>query len=316
MEKIIIIGSGIAGLTAAIYAGRAQMQPLVISGFQPGGQLTITTMVENFPGFPDGILGPELIANMRKQAEKFGARFKEGQVKGLNVKTKTVEVITDTETIETVTIIIATGATARWLNIPGEAKFRGRGVHTCATCDGFFYKGKELMVIGGGDSACEEALFLTKFAEKVHIVHRREEMRASKIMQERVKNNPKIDFIWNTVIEEFKGDKRVESVVLKDVKTGEKIEAKIDGVFLAIGYVPETSAFKDVIDMDKFGYIETDSHNRTNIPGVFASGDVRDFIYRQAVTAAGSGCKSALAAERFYQEWLCKNKDFCEPKEE
>ena len=315
MEKVIIIGSGVAGLTAAIYAGRAQLEPLVISGYMPGGQLTITTAVENFPGFPDGVQGPVLMANMRLQAEKFGARFIEGQVLRINPRSKTIEVITDTVKYDAVTLIVATGATAKWLRIPSEKRFMARGVHTCATCDGFFYKGKEIIVVGGGDSACEEANFLTKFASKVHIVHRRDQMKASKIMQQRAMGNPKIDFIWNSVVEEFVGDKKLEAVKLKDVVTGIITEMPIDGVFLAIGYSPATSAFKDVVDMDQFGYIETDHRHRTNIPGIFVAGDVEDVMYKQAITAAGSGCRAAIEAERYYQTWLCENKNVCEPEE-
>ena len=308
MEKCVILGSGIAGLTAALYAARANLNPVVISGYEEGGQLMLTTVVENYPGFPDGVMGPELIQKMKDQAKKFGAKFKSVEAKGFNVFKDHVEIETNEEKIKTATLIIATGASAKWLDIPSEKKFKGRGIHTCATCDGYFYQDKELMVIGGGDSACEESTFLTKFAKKVTIVHRRDEMRASKIMQQRVKNNPKIKFIWNTVIEDLKGDSTLKSAILKDVNTGKTKEMKIDGIFLAIGHIPNTSIFKGKVDMDDHGFIKTDRKLQTNVPGVFAAGDVQDPRYKQAVTAAGTGCQAAMEAEKYCEEWKEKHK--------
>jgi len=295
------LGSGIAGLTAALYTSRGNLNPLVISGKDEGGQLMLTTEVENFPGFPDGIMGPELVDKTRKQAEKFGTKFHAGHVKAVRKVENHIEVETDNETFKTSTLIVATGASARWLGIESEKQFMGRGVHTCATCDGFFYKNKEIFIVGGGDSACEEASFLTKFASKVTIVHRRDELRASKIMQDRVKNNPKIEFMWDSAIEEFKGDKQISSVMVKNLKTNEISEHKIDGVFLAIGHIPNTSFLKDVVEMDDHGFIITDNRVRTNVEGIFAAGDVQDTIYKQAITAAGTGCQAALEAEKYVE---------------
>ncbi len=303
MEKLVILGSGIAGLTAALYAARANLDPIVISGYEEGGQLMLTTVVENYPGFPDGVMGPELIQKMKDQAKKFGAKFKSAEAKGFNVQKDHVEIVTSEETIKTTMLIITTGASARWLDIPSEKQFMGKGVHTCATCDGYFYQDKELIIVGGGDSACEESTFFFLFAKKVTIVHRRDEMRASKIMQERIKKNPKIKFIWNTVIEELKGDTTVKGVILKDVNTGKTKEMKIDGIFLAIGHIPNTTIFKGKIDMDDHGFIKTDRKLLTNVPGVFAAGDVQDPRYKQAVTAAGTGCQAAMEAERYYESW-------------
>ncbi len=301
MENVVILGSGIAGLTAAIYTGRAHLSPLVIGGPEEGGQLTLTTEVENFPGFPEGVQGPELTSITRKQAERFGARFKVGLAAKLETKGNSFTVeLGSGERIEAKAVIIATGASARWLGIPSEKKYKGKGVSTCSTCDGFFYKGKKVVVVGGGDSAMEEANFLTKFAEKVVVVHRRDELRASKIMQDRFFKNPKTDIVWNKEVVEILGDEQgVIGVKLKDTVTGEVSEAGCDGVFLAIGHVPNTKFCGDVIDLDEKGYIKTDRHTNTNISGVFAAGDVQDARYRQAVTAAGSGCQAAMEAEKF-----------------
>jgi thioredoxin reductase (NADPH) len=303
MKNVIILGSGMAGLSAAIYAGREGLDPVVVSGFEPGGQITLTTEVENYPGFPEGILGPELAANMRKQAERFGATFMDGAITALSKEGDHYSVMVGVEHIQTKAVIIATGASARMLGLPAEQKYIGRGVHTCATCDGFFYKGKEIAVIGGGDSACEEATFLSKFASKVTIIHRRDALRASKIMQEKVKANPKIGFLWNTGIEDIKGDgKKASHLVIKDLVSGKVSELKIDGMFLAIGHVPNTGFLKGIVDLDEKGYIKTDRHLHTNLPGVFAAGDVQDFRYRQAATAAGTGVMAALEVRRYLEE--------------
>lgn len=304
MEHLVILGTGISGLTAAIYAARANLSPLVISGQEDGGQLTLTTDVENFPGFPEGILGPQLIENCKKQAERFGARFKidiaTEFIPGKDYHTLKLE---SGEVIHTKTLVISTGASAKWLGIPSEEKYKGRGVTTCATCDGAFFKGKEVIVVGGGDSAMEESLFLTKFATKVTIVHRRDEFRASKIMQERVKKNEKISVIWNTVINEVLGDDRkVTAVKLKNLNTNHITDFRCDGVFMAIGHIPNTSIFQGKINLDEKGYIKTDRFTHTNIESVFAAGDVQDIRYRQAVTAAGSGCQAAMEAEKYLAE--------------
>lgn len=299
-DKVVIIGSGPAGLTAAIYAARAGLDPLMIEGFERGGQLMITTDVENYPGFPDGILGPDLMEQMRKQAERFGTRIISSNVTEVDFSQRpyTVKVGSDVYLAETV--IVSTGASARWLGVPGEEKLRGYGVSACATCDGFFFREKELVVVGGGDSAMEEALFLTKFATKVTVVHRRDEFRASTIMAERVLDHPQIDVIWDTVVEKILGDDSVTGVKLRNVKTNEEREFPTDGVFVAIGHDPSTSVFKGHLELDTEGYVVTAPGTTiTSVEGVFAAGDVTDKVYRQAVTAAGMGCQAALDAERF-----------------
>ena len=304
METITILGTGIAGLTAAIYAARANLFPLLLSGPEDGGQLTLTTDVENFPGFPEGIPGPELINTCKKQAERFGARFKVDIVTELNKIKKGFELtLMSGEKIQTKALIIATGASARWLGIPSEQKYKGRGVTTCATCDGAFFKCKEVIVIGGGDSAMEESLFLTKFATKVTVIHRQHEFRASKIMQERFFKNEKCSVIWNSVVEEILGDgKKVTAVKLKDVNTGKVTEFSCRGVFLAIGHIPNTSFLNGKLERDELGYLKTRNYVFTTIPGVFAAGDVADRRFRQAITAAGSGCMAAMEAEKYLAE--------------
>ncbi|MBT4539133.1 thioredoxin-disulfide reductase [Candidatus Woesearchaeota archaeon] len=303
MEEVIILGTGIGGCTAAIYTARADLKPLVISGHEDGGQLTLTTDVENFPGFPEGVQGPELVARAKKQAERFGARFDYDFASGIEKKEGHIEVTFESgKVLETRTLIIATGASARWLGIESEAKFKGRGVTTCATCDGAFFKDKEVIVVGGGDSAMEEALFLTKFCTKVTVVHRREELRASKIMQEKARKNDKISFIWNSSVDGIYGEKVVQGVKLKDVKTNEITDFPCDGVFLAIGHIPNTKFVVGKIDVDELGYIKADRFSHTNIPGVFAAGDVQDTRFRQAITAAGSGCMAAMEAEKYLVE--------------
>lgn len=304
-EKVVILGSGPAGLTAAIYAARANLSPLLISGRDAGGQLMITTDVENYPGFPKGILGPELIQLMRDQAQRFGARFLTGNVTEVNLSKRPFTLrIEDQETLQTETLIIATGASARLLGIESEKKLMGHGVSACATCDGPFFKGKEVVVVGGGDTAVEEATFLTRFCPKVTIVHRRDQLRASKIMQERAKKNPKIQFVWNSVVEEIQDprQKKVSGVLLKNAKNGKKQELKCGGVFIAIGHKPNTDLFEEKLQMDK-GYIMTKGQTtHTSVEGVFAAGDVQDHRYRQAVTAAGSGCMAAIDAEHYLEE--------------
>jgi thioredoxin reductase (NADPH) len=301
MYKMIIIGAGPAGLTAAVYAARADLSPLVIAGNQPGGQLVLTSEVENFPGFPDGILGPELMANMRKQAERFGAQFVDDEVTGVDFGLRPLQVCTESAKYEAECVIIATGASARWLGVPGERALTGRGVSSCATCDGFFYRNKEVVVVGGGDTALEEAIFLTKFARKVTIIHRRDELRASKILQARAHRNEKIHFVWSSVVEEVLGDHHVVGVRLRELKSGAKSELATDGVFVAIGYTPNTKVFEGQVDLDSQGYIKVFEETKTNVLGVFVAGDVEDQRYRQAVTAAGAGCKAAMDAEIYLE---------------
>jgi len=301
VSKVIIIGSGCAGLTAAIYAGRADLQPLVLDGYEPGGQLGLTTMVENFPGFPDGILGPELIENTRKQAQRFGAEFRSGAVTSVDLSRRPFKVTAGKETYEAEALIVASGASARMLGIESEKHLLGHGVSTCATCDGFFFRGKEIAVVGGGDTAMEEATFLTKFAKSVTIIHRRNEFRATKIMLDRAHANEKIRFLTPYVIDEVRDmdKKSVEHIKLRNVATNEISEMDVSGVFVAIGHDPNTKIFKGQLNMDDAGYLITHDGSRTNVEGVFAAGDVQDHHYRQAVTAAGSGCMAAMDAEKF-----------------
>lgn len=301
-EKLLIIGSGPAGLTAAIYAARAGLEPLMVEGLERGGQLMITTDVENFPGFPDGIMGPELMEQIRKQAERFGTRIITSNVTAVDFSERPFKVWVGSDLYEADGIIISTGASARWLGIEGEQRLTGFGVSACATCDGFFFRDKELVVVGGGDSAMEEALFLTKFATKVTVIHRRDSFRASTIMSERVLNHPKIDVIWNTVVEEVTGEKTVDGVKLRNRDTDETSHFPTDGVFVAIGHTPNTKVFVDQLDLDEAGYILTEpGRTETSVEGVHAAGDVTDKVYRQAITAAGLGCQAALDVERWLE---------------
>jgi thioredoxin reductase (NADPH) len=302
MRNLVIIGSGPAGLTAAIYAARANLSPLLIEGWQSGGQLATTTEVENYPGFAKGIMGPDLMKEMRAQAERFGTEFLTGDVTAVALTQRPFTLTIDGEqTVQTKTLLIATGASAIQIGLKNEARLTGHGVSTCATCDGFFFKGKELIVVGGGDSAMEEATFLTKFASKITVIHRRDKLRASKILQDRAMKNEKISFLWNSVVEDILGDDVVTGVRVKNLVTGKVTELPSAGVFVAIGHRPNTTLFSGHLNMDAKGYIRTAHGTATNVPGVFAAGDVQDSIYRQAVTAAGSGCMAAIDVERFLE---------------
>ncbi len=300
VHKVIILGSGPAGLTAALYAARANLNPLVLGGLEWGGQLMLTTEVENYPGFIDGINGPDLMENFKKQAERFGAKIINSNVTSVDFSNKPLKVFVGKEVYETQTVIIATGASAKWLGLENEQKFIGKGISSCATCDGFFFKDKEIALVGGGDSAMEEALFLTKFASKVTVVHRRDKLRASKIMQDRAFANDKIEFIWDSEIVDVLGNNNVEGVKIKNIKTNESSVCKVNGLFVAIGHIPNTNFLKEQIDLDEKGYVVCNG-TATNVEGVFVAGDVHDFRYRQAVTAAGHGCEAAIDVEKYIE---------------
>ena len=303
MRNVVIVGSGCAGNTAAVYAARANLKPLVVAGHEPGGQLSLTTLVENFPGFPEGIQGPDLVENIKKQAQNFGAEFVHASVIDADLSKRPFRLNVDGEWIETRTVIVASGASARWLGLESEHKLIGHGVSSCATCDGFFYKGRKIMVIGGGDSAMEEANFLTRFGEDVTLVHRRDDFRASKIMIDRARQNPKIKFLTNTVVEEIYdvSANLVTGVRLRNVKNNRTWDEPVDGFFVAIGHIPNTAVFRGQIETDPDGYIVSHGGARTNIAGVFHAGDVQDRVYRQAITAAGAGCMAAIEAERYLE---------------
>jgi thioredoxin reductase (NADPH) len=301
-RKVVIIGSGPAGLTAALYTARANLKPLLVEGLEAGGQLMLTTMVENWPGFRDGIMGPDLMTEMRVQAERFGTDVLQGNVNRVNLRDRPFSLaLADGRMITTDALIIATGASARWLDIGVDRKLSGHGVSTCATCDGYFFRGKPIAVVGGGDSAMEEAIYLTRFASKVTVIHRRDSLRASKIMQDKAFANPKIEFIWDSDIADIKDVERgeVTGIVVRNLKTGTLTEVPLDGVFIAIGHTPNTGLFRGQLELDEAGYIVTHHGSKTGCPGVFAAGDVQDHVYRQAVTAAGSGCMAAIDAERY-----------------
>ncbi len=304
MRNVVIVGSGCAGNTAAIYTARANLKPLVVAGHEPGGQLSLTTLVENFPGFPEGVQGPQLVENIKQQAESFGAEYLTGSLIEADLSRQPFRLNIEGEWIETRTLIIASGASARWLNLPNEQKLIGHGVSSCATCDGFFYRDKKIMVIGGGDTAMEEAGFLTRFGSEVAVVHRRDQFRASKIMVDRARKNPKIQFILNAVVDDVYDAAKgvVTAVRLRNVKTGETWVRDVDGLFVAIGHIPNTKPFAGQIELDQDGYIISQGGARTSVAGVFHAGDVQDRVYRQAVTAAGAGCMAAIEAERFLAE--------------
>ena len=303
VESITIIGTGPAGLTAAIYAARANLQPLCLEGEQPGGQLTITSDVENYPGFAEGVMGPELMEKFRKQAERFGTRFLTGNLVRADLSSRPFKLeLSGGETIQTQTLVIATGASAKWIGLHNETRLRGKGVSACATCDGFFFRNQDIAVVGGGDTAMEEATFLTRFAKSVTVIHRRDKLRASKIMQDKATRNPKIKFLWDSAVEDVLGDNTVTGLKVRNLKTDRLDDMPVTGLFLAIGHEPNTKAFRDQLRCDANGYLIVDpGTTRTSVPGVFASGDCADHIYRQAVTAAGTGCMAAIDAERFLE---------------
>ena len=304
VHKVIILGSGCAGSTAAIYTGRADLQPLVFEGHEPGGQLSLTTDVENYPGFPEGIQGPDLVAHMKQQAERFGAAYTMEVVEEADLSRRPFQVKTNQNSYQAESLIIASGASARLLGLDSERDLIGHGVSTCATCDGYFFRDQKIVVVGGGDTAMEESMFLTKFAEKVVVIHRRDELRASRIMAERALNHPKMEFIWDSVVTEVLDpkQKKVEAVRLKNVKTGQEQTLSVEGVFIAIGHVPNTKPFVGQLDMNDQGYLLVHDGSKTSVEGVFAAGDVHDHVYRQAITAAGAGCQAAIDAERFLEE--------------
>jgi len=304
---VVIIGSGPAGYTAAVYTSRAKLSTLIISGTLPGGQLMTTSEVENYPGFPNGIFGPELMMNMRQQSERFGANIVDDEVIKVDFKKRPFMIATHSETYIAEAVIVCTGASPRKLGIPAEQQFSGRGVSYCATCDGPFFKGEDIVVVGGGDTALEEATFLTKFGKSVKIVHRREFLRASKILQEKAMENPKIEFIWNNVVSDIKGDKKIATVMVKNIASGKETTLEVGGLFVAIGHEPNTSIFKGQLELDDKGYMVLKNHTKTSVEGVFAAGDVHDHRYRQAVTAAGFGCMAAIDVERWLSERHIKN---------
>lgn len=301
MRELIILGSGPAGLTAAIYTARANLKPLVISGLPPGGQLMLTAEVENYPGFPDGIQGPELIDRMRKQAERFGAEFEDYDAKSVNLLSYPFEVRVQNSVYKAKAIIIATGASVKWLGLESERRLLGKGVSSCAICDAPFFEDKDVVVVGGGDTAMDDALLLTKHTKKVTVVHRRDRLRASKILQDRAFKNKKINFKWNSVVEEILGENRVQGILIKDVKTGERNKMDCQGVFVAVGFKPNTDLFKGQIEIDDYGYIIARNNTETSVKGVFVAGDVCDYRYRQAITAAGMGCQAALDVEKYLE---------------
>ena len=303
VESVLIIGTGPAGLTAAIYSARANLLPLVVEGEVPGGQLTITSDVENYPGFANGVTGPEMMTEFRKQAERFGTRFRTGHITKIEGTTAPFKAfLSNGEVIKARTIIVSTGASAKWIGIESEKRYYGKGVSACATCDGFFFRNQDIAVVGGGDTAMEEATFLTRFAKSVTVIHRRDTLRASKVMQDKAFKNAKIKFIWDSTVVDIQGEKSVDNIVLKNLKTGETTDLKVTGLFVAIGHEPNTKPFKDLLKTDENGYILVEpGSTRTNIPGIFAAGDVSDHIYRQAVTAAGTGCMAALDSERYLE---------------
>ncbi len=303
MQQIIILGSGPAGLTAALYSARAHLKPLVVDGHEAGGQLTLTTIVENYPGFPDGLMGPDLIGSMRKQAERFGATFHGGSATAVDLSRRPLRVTIDGGVEECQALIIATGASAKLLGLESERALMGHGVSTCATCDGFFFQDQAIIVVGGGDSAMEEAIFLTKFARRVTVIHRRDKLRASKIMQDKAFRNPKIDFTWDSTLDDILDvrEGKVTGARIRNLRTSAVTERPVDGVFIAIGHTPNTQIFRGILEMDELGYLKTHGGTRTSVPGVFAAGDVQDRVYRQAITAAGSGCMAAMDAERFLE---------------